>query len=87
MPQTTPRPAPASPGRTDARRGGRGLVLAAGVTVTVASLLALLGLLGAYFLSWPALPALYAMALFGLPAGFALMVLHVALGAAGRSRS
>ena len=48
--------------------------------------LALVALLVAYFLAWPASPALFALALFGLPVGFGLMLLHVVLGAVRRSR-
>ena len=66
--------------------GGRGVVLVLGVTVTAVSFVALLGLLAAYFFSWPAVPALYALAMFGLPVGFSLMLLHVVLGAVRRSR-
>lgn len=86
MSQTTARPAPVSSAPAGDRRSGRGVVLALGVTVTAVSFIALLGLLAAYFFSWPAVPALYALALFGLPVGFALMVLHVVLGAVRRSR-
>lgn len=88
MSQTTARPAPSpsAPAPAADRRGGRGVVLVLGVTVTAVSFVALLGLLAAYFFSWPAVPALYALAMFGLPVGFSLMLLHVVLGAVGRSR-
>ena len=56
------------------------------MTVTAVSFVALLGLLAAYFFSWPAVPALYALAMFGLPVGFSLMLLHVVLSAVRRSR-
>ncbi len=86
MSQTTARPAPAPSAPAADRRGGRGVVLVLGVTVTAVSFVALLGLLAAYFFSWPAVPALYALAMFGLPVGFSLMLLHVVLGAVRRSR-
>ncbi|SJN16204.1 hypothetical protein FM117_00310 [Micrococcus luteus Mu201] len=82
MPRTSTLPAPAP---TD-HRGGRGVVLVLGVAVTAVSALALVALLAAYFLAWPASPALFALALFGLPVGFGLMLLHVVLGAVRRSR-
>ena len=78
MPRTSTLPAD--------HRGGRGVVLVLGVAVTAVSALALVALLVAYFLAWPASPALFALALFGLPVGFGLMLLHVVLGAVRRSR-
>lgn len=86
MSQTTARPAPSPSAPAADRRGGRGVVLVLGVTVTAVSFVALLGLLAAYFFSWPAVPALYALAMFGLPVGFSLMLLHVVLGAVRRAR-
>ena len=82
MPRTSTLPAPAPADH----RSGRGVVLVLGVAVTAVSALALVALLVAYFLAWPASPALFALALFGLPVGFGLMLLHVVLGAVRRSR-
>ena len=62
-------------------------VLVAGVAVTAVSALALAALLVAYFLSAPALPLLDRLALYGLPAGFGLLVLHLVLSAVRRARS
>ena len=86
MSRPSPRPAPAPAVDLAARWGGRDVVLVAGVAVTAVSALALVALLAAYFLSWPASPALFALALFGLPVGFGLMLLHVVLGAVRRAR-
>ncbi len=61
-------------------------VLVLGVVVMLASLLALILLLTAYFSAGTAWPPLYALTMFGLPAGFALMFLHVVLSAIRRSR-
>lgn len=83
MPRTSTLPASAPAAD---HRGGRGVVLVLGVAVTAVSALALVALLVAYFLAWPASPALFALALFGLPVGFGLMLLHVVLGAVRRSR-
>ena len=62
-------------------------VLVAGAAVTLVSALALLALLGAYFLSAPAVPALYRLPLYGLPVGFGLLVLYLVLSAVGRGRA
>lgn len=85
MPRTSTLPASAPAADPADHRGGRGLVLVLGVAVTAVSALALVALLVAYFLAWPASPALFALALFGLPVGFGLMLLHVVLGAVRRS--
>ena len=77
------------PHRTPAPRAGSPLltgVLVVGVLLTAASLIALVWLLTAYFTGVPSHAALYALSLFGMPTGFALLLLYVILAAIRRSR-
>lgn len=72
-----------------ARRSGSALltgVLAVGVVLTAVSLVALVWLLAAYFAGAPSHPGLYALSLYGMPTGFALLLLYVILAAIRRSR-
>lgn len=67
-------------------RGGpfsRGVLLL-GVCLTAAAFVSLVVILGAYFLSTTADPTFYALALWGFPAGFALLMLHMVLSARRR---
>lgn len=71
------------------RRSGSPLltgVLAVGVLLTAVSLVALVWLLAAYFAGAPSHPALYGLSLYGMPTGFALLLLYVILAAVRRSR-
>lgn len=61
-------------------------VLVVGVLLTAVSLIALVWLLTAYFTGAPSHPSFYALSLFGMPAGFALLLLYVILAAIRRSR-
>lgn len=61
-------------------------VLVVGVLLTVISLIALAWLLAAYFSGVSSHPTLYALSLFGMPTGFALLLLYVILAAIRRSR-
>ena len=86
MPRTEPAAAPrTAPAAAGAPRRGRAL-LTAGAVVTLASALSLVGVLVAYFLTWPVPPALLRVALFGLPVGFLLLIAHLVLSAVARSR-
>lgn len=81
-PDSAPRTAPAADGGRPLRR----VVLAAGAAVTAVGALSLLVVLVGYFLSWPSSPVLFGIALFGLPVGFVLLMLHLVMAAVARSR-
>lgn len=53
------------------------LVLALGVAVSVVGAVCLLIILGVYFADGEPAPALYAVVLVGIPAGFLLMIAHM----------
>lgn len=63
------------------------LMLWVGVALTLVSFAALILLLASYFLQLEAWPAFYWFGLFGLPAGFALMMAYVVVAAILRRRS
>lgn len=82
-------PAPQQSPPAPARRPGSALlsaVLVVGVALTAVSMVALAWLLGAYFTGGTSHPTLYALSLYGMPAGFALLLLYVVLAAIRRSR-
>ncbi|WP_261625059.1 hypothetical protein [Nesterenkonia marinintestina] len=56
----------------------RGILLL-GTVLTAAAFVSLVMILGAYFLSVEANPTFYFLALWGFPAGFALMLVHMVL--------
>lgn len=77
-----------SPTRPTGRSGSTLLtgVLVVGVLLTAVSLIALVWLLVGYFAGAVSHAALYGLSLFGMPAGFALLLLYVILAAIRRSR-
>jgi uncharacterized membrane-anchored protein len=75
--------------RRTSHAGGSALltaVLVVGVVLTAVSMVALVWLLAAYFAGAPSHAALYGLSLFGMPTGFALLLLYVVLSAVRRSR-
>lgn len=70
--------------RSSAPGGVLPAVLMLGVLITAVSAIALAVILGAYALSADVHPVFYGLALWGVPGGFALLLIYVVLSARRR---